>query len=601
MLDKARKDRQKAVEFAKPKKKDAAGIWDLVKESPPLELNSFYSYLLLCTHYPDTCVVGRAGREVVSFLSAYYPPKKLNTLFIWQIAVERQLQGSGVAYEMVKHLLYRQSTRPIKYIEATVTPSNEKSLAFFQKLAEKLDVSHSQKTFFTEKDFSRDDHEAETLITLGPIMTEKMQKLIVSPSGLKVFKKMESKVRSYSRSFPKVFDHAKGSLIYDEQNNRYIDFFAGAGTLNYGHNNPLLTNAMIDYLRRGGIVHGLDQATTCKREFMQKIHSTILEPRGMDYKIQFTGPTGTNAVETALKLARLAKGSSNIISFTNGFHGMTMGSLAVTGNDFYRDESHVNRDNVAFMPYDGYFGPKVDTSEYIRRFVEDKSSGVDDPAAVIVETVQGEGGINVASFDWLKKIHDLCREHEILMIVDDIQVGNGRTGSFFSFEKARIQPDIVTLSKSIGGGLPLSLVLIKPELDIWKPGEHTGTFRGNNLAFVAATKTLDYWQNDSFSKTIMQKSSIVRKRFNKIRDRHPQLDAQVRGRGMICGIDVKKPGFSEKVSKRAFEKGLVIELSGSESNVLKFLAPLTIEKDLLNEGLDILDECYDEIVKEDKP
>ncbi|MBD3262079.1 MAG: diaminobutyrate acetyltransferase, partial [Candidatus Altiarchaeales archaeon] len=415
------KDEYKSIAFGKPGKKDAAGVYELVKESPPLDLNSFYSYLLLCTHYRDTCVVGKAEGRVASFLSAYFPPKKSDTVFIWQIAVDKSLQEKGVASAMVKHLLKRRNLSMIKYVEATVTPENKNSSIFFKRLAEKLGGGFNEKTLFREKDFAGIEHEKEVLFTIGPIKTPKLRELERESSGLKLFKKKESKVRSYSRSFPKVFDHAKGALLYDEGNNRYIDFFAGAGTLNYGHNNPALTNAMINYLRRGGVVHGLDQATTCKREFIEKIYSTILEPRGLDYKLQFTGPTGTNAVETALKLARLVKDSSNIISFTNGFHGMTMGSLAVTGNDFYRDESHVNRDNVAFMPYDGYFGPKVDTTDYIRRFLEDSSSGVDDPAAMIVETVQGEGGVNVASLKWIKKLQRLCQEFEILLIVDDIQ------------------------------------------------------------------------------------------------------------------------------------------------------------------------------------
>ena len=310
---------------------------------------------------------------------------------------------------------------------------------------------------------------------------------------MRVIEAMESKVRGYVRSFPAVFTTAKGAKLTDEQGKEYIDFFAGAGTLNYGHNNDRIKGAMIEYLQNDGIMHGLDMATSAKTAFLETLSNTILGPRNLDYRIQFTGPTGTNAVESALKLARMIKGRSNIVSFTNAFHGLTAGSLAVTGNTFYRDEAHISRSNVAFMPFDGYFGPDVNTLDYFRKYLEDPSSGLDQPAAVILETIQAEGGVNVASDEWLQGLEQLCREYDMLLIIDDIQAGNGRSGDFFSFERAGINPDMVTLSKSIGGGLPLALLMIRPDLDQWKPGEHTGTFRGNNLAFVAATQLLGYW------------------------------------------------------------------------------------------------------------
>ncbi|MBU4547334.1 MAG: aminotransferase class III-fold pyridoxal phosphate-dependent enzyme, partial [Euryarchaeota archaeon] len=188
---------------------------------------------------------------------------------------------------------------------------------------------------------------------------------------MKTFKQHESQVRSYVRSFPAIFEKAKGSILCDEQGKEYIDFFAGAGTLNYGHNNPLVSKALVEYINNDGIIHGLDKATTAKKQFLDKFYDTILQPRHMEYKIQFTGPTGTNAVESALKLVRMVKGRSNIISFTNAFHGLTMGSMAVTANAFYRDEAFINRSNVSFMPFDGYFGKEVDTAQYLRTFLED--------------------------------------------------------------------------------------------------------------------------------------------------------------------------------------------------------------------------------------
>ena len=418
---------------------------------------------------------------------------------------------------------------------------------------------------------------------------------------MRIFEQIESQVRSYVRHFPTVFASAKWSTLCDEQGKEYIDFFAGAGTINYGHNNPVVSDALIDYIKGDGIVHGLDKATTAKKQFLEKLYYTILQPRHLEYKVQFCGPTGTNAVETALKIVRMVKGRSNVISFTNGFHGLTMGAMAITGNAFYRDEAFINRANVTFMPYDGYFGNGTDTALYLRKFLEDTSSGVDLPAAVILETVQAEGGVNVASFQWLKDVEQVCRDFDILLVVDDIQVGNGRTGTFFSFEEAGINPDIVILSKSIGGGLPLSLVLMKPELDQWKPGEHTGTFRGNNLAFVASTQLLSYWDNGDFPDAIRYREGILKERLGQITEKYAELGVEMRGRGLIYGLYFPQQGFSGHVTAEAFERGLVIERAGAKNDVIKFLPPLVIEEELLRQGLEIIDDsiaaCLDK--KED--
>ncbi len=415
---------------------------------------------------------------------------------------------------------------------------------------------------------------------------------------MRIFEQVESQVRGYVRSFPAIFDRAEGALLFDEHGNRYIDFFAGAGTLNYGHNHPLITEAMIEYLKGNSIIHGLDMATSAKRDFLQTFVNTILEPRNMEYKVQFTGPTGTNAVETAIKLARMVKQRSNILTFTNGYHGLTMGSLSVTGNSFYRDESYGVRANTDFMPFDGYLGEGVNTIDYIRKVLSDASSGIDLPAAVIVETIQGEGGINVASTEWLQELEKLCRDFDILLIIDDIQMGNGRTGSFFSFEESGIRPDMITLSKSLGGGLPMSILLMRPELDQWQPGEHTGTFRGNNLAFVAATQALKMWEDDSLTKQVLQYGEIVKAAMEDIVAEHPDLNLSVRGRGMAWGLDFGAPDLASKISAIAFEKGLIIETAGADSSILKFLAPLVIDPDLLNEGLEIIKESVREFTKQ---
>lgn len=419
---------------------------------------------------------------------------------------------------------------------------------------------------------------------------------------MRIFENFESEVRGYIRSFPTIFNSAKGAILKDEQGVEYIDFFAGAGTLNYGHNNDLITDALVKYLKEDGVVHGLDMATTAKKEFIETFQNTILKPRNLEFKMQFTGPTGTNAVETALKLARLVKGRSNIVAFTNGYHGLSQGSLAVTGNNEYRDESYISRSNATFMPYDGYFGD-WNTLEYFRKFLEDGSSGVDLPAAVILETIQGEGGINVASKEWLQELESICREFDILLIIDDIQVGNGRSGEFFSFEFAGINPDMVTLSKSIGGGLPMALLLFRPDLDQWKPGEHTGTFRGNNLAFVASKVSIEnYWQNDDLSNAVFYKEKILKEELEKIANKYKdEYEIVVRGRGLAYGFEVKNDkSIAGEISEYAFAEKLICETCGSEGQVVKFLPPLVIDEKLLREGLKRFETAVDKLFADKK-
>ncbi len=411
--------------------------------------------------------------------------------------------------------------------------------------------------------------------------------------NLKIFDRLESEVRGYIRSFPTLFAKSRGAMLMDTEGRNYIDFFSGAGTLNYGHNNPVLKQRLLEYIEADGVVHGLDMATVAKKELLETFERVILRPRNMDYKIQFPGPTGTNAVEAALKLARQVKNRTNVVSFTNGFHGVTGASLAATGNSKFRDAAGVPLANTTFMPYDGYLGNGVDTIEYLERVIADQSSGVDVPAAVIVETVQGEGGVNVASFRWLKALEQLCRRHDMLLIIDDIQVGCGRTGTFFSFEGAGISPDIITLSKSLSGyGLPMSLVLMKPELDIWSPGAHNGTFRGNNLAFVTAKEALvHYWTTPEFEGALRRKGTIMSAWLEHIARGYPQGRFSVRGRGMIQGLVAEDPEIAGKITARAFEDGLVVETSGSQDQVVKLLPPLTIEEQTLRRGLDILERA----------
>ncbi len=423
---------------------------------------------------------------------------------------------------------------------------------------------------------------------------------IQSFSEVELFTELESNVRSYCRSFPAVFSKAKGHSLWDTHGKEYLDFFSGAGALNYGHNHPRLKQALLKYIEEDNIAHSLDMYTEAKAQFLDQFSEIILTPRHMPYRVMFPGPTGTNSVESALKLARKITRRESIISFTNAFHGMTLGSLALGGNQFKRDGAGVPLPFTVHMPYDGYFGPGMDTIEYLERFLHDLGSGVSLPAAVIVETIQGEGGINVAHAQWLRSVEKICREYDILFMVDDVQVGCGRTGPFFSFEEAQISPDIVCLSKSISGyGLPMALTLIKPELDQWEPGEHNGTFRGNNLAFVTATQALrTFWQDDTLSHETRRKGGHVKQFLDPLSTQYAHALPEVRGRGLIWGLVAEsRDDLASRISSEAFRQGLIIETSGSESNVLKILPPLTITDEALEMGLNILQDAARRVIE----
>ena len=411
------------------------------------------------------------------------------------------------------------------------------------------------------------------------------------------FEQYESEVRGYCRNFPAVFSSAKGAWMTDADGRRYLDFFCGAGVLNYGHNPDRIKQALLGYLMRDGITHTLDMYSEAKERFIDQFNEVILKPRGLHYKFQFPGPTGTNAVEAALKLARKVTGREQVVGFTNAFHGMTLGALAVTGNGFKRAGAGVPLSHTASLPFDGFMGPESDTLDYFEMMLNDDGSGLDMPAAVIIETVQAEGGVNVASIAWLQRLREITARHGIVLIVDDIQVGCGRTGKFFSFEEAGIVPDIVTLSKSLSGyGLPLALVLIKPELDQWAPGEHNGTFRGHCPAFVTATAALSLWKDDQLERAVFAKQAIIEKRLAHI-GTIAGAEATVRGRGMIQGIEFADPALAAQVSAACFERGLIVETAGIDDQVLKLLPSLTIEESELKLGLDIIEDSVRALVK----
>jgi len=417
-----------------------------------------------------------------------------------------------------------------------------------------------------------------------------------------VFTLLESEVRSYCRSFPTVFARASGVDLWDEDGHAYLDLFAGAGTLSYGHNPEAVKADLLSYIGSDGITHALDMHTVAKGAFMETFDQIILRKRDLNYRLLFPGPTGTNAVEAALKLARKATGRTNVVAFTNGFHGMSLGALAATGSSFKRGGAGLPLSGIDRMPYDGFFGPDVDTIPIIERLLEEPSSGFDAPAAFLVETVQGEGGINTASAAWLRALADVAKRHGSLLIVDDIQAGCGRTGQFFSFEEAGLKPDIVCLSKALSGyGLPLAMVLLRPEVDVFSPGEHNGTFRGNNLAFVTARSTLvNYWQDEFLTQQITEMTTILENWLSRTAEKHDLPVSAVRGRGLMRGLALP-PGAAAAAAAGAFRRRVLIETSGGRGEVLKFLPPLVITPDALGEALKRVGEAVAEALPQALP
>ncbi len=402
-----------------------------------------------------------------------------------------------------------------------------------------------------------------------------------------IFEHLESNVRSYCRVFPAVFQRANGAVMIDTDGKSYLDFFGAAGSLNYGHNPPAAKRKLLEYIEQDGITHALDSYTSAKAAFLEAFQRVVLAPRKLDHKVQFCGPTGTNAVEAALKLARKVTGRTGVIAFSGAYHGMTLGSISVTSSRSVRASAGVPLANTTFVPFP--VGPTgaFDTLSYLERLMADPHSGVDVPAAIILESVQMDGGVYVAPVPFLTGLRTFCDRHGVVLIVDDIQVGCGRSGAFFSFERAGIAPDLVTLSKSISGyGLPMSLLLIRRDLDKWSPGEHTGTFRGHQLAFITAAAVLPFWEEPSFVARIQERGEQMRTLLQERLKREPGLE--LRGLGMVYGVDFANAGGPERASRvqaAAFQHGLVIESCGRRDSVIKLLPPLNIPAEQLAEGL----------------
>jgi diaminobutyrate-2-oxoglutarate transaminase len=401
-----------------------------------------------------------------------------------------------------------------------------------------------------------------------------------------------------------VFDTAINARQTDENGKEYIDFFAGAGVLNFGHNNQRMTKAVVDYIQSNGVTHSLDMHTTAKRQFMQHFTDTILKPRNMPHKMQIMGPTGTNAVEAAMKLARRVTGRQDIVAFSHGFHGMTLGALSATANQYFRNAAGVPLNHVKHFAFgcettcpDCSLGCGMKSIKQLRAIYADSSSGIAPPAAFLLETIQAEGGVKVASKEWLQALEKLAKEVGALMIIDDIQVGVGRTGSFFSFDDLGIDPDIICLAKGIGGmGTPMAMNLVKPELDEhWSPGEHTGTFRGQDISFVAGDQALTYFDDDELMKEVRENGHLMAEALAPLAERHSEVI--ITGKGMILGLDVGNGDRAKAIVNQCFDAGLMIASCGTGGRVVKLIPPLTTPLSDLQEGLDILVAVTDKVMQ----
>jgi len=401
---------------------------------------------------------------------------------------------------------------------------------------------------------------------------------------------LESEVRYYSRIFPAKIRSAMGAILRDVHGREWVDFFAGAGALNYGHNHPDMKARVIAYLESNGIVHSLDMDTEARSEFIQSFHDVVLAPRHLSYRLQFTGPTGTNCVEAALKLARKVTGRSTVAAFTGAFHGVSLASLAVTASaEKRRAISHALHD-VVRLPFEGFLGGGDAELRWIEAMLCAPGAGIDKPAAFIFECVQGEGGLNVATPAWAQRVCQIARSLGALIIVDEVQTGCGRTGDFFAFEALGIEPDMICLSKSLSGmGVPLAALLLRPELDVWAPGEHNGTFRGMNLAFVGGSTALELWRSPALPALVERNRVMLRDRLEAIAaDAGPGVCA-VRGRGMLLGLAFRDPSVAQAVRQHAFASGLLVENCGADDEVCKTAPPLNIAADSLERGLGILE------------
>ena len=426
----------------------------------------------------------------------------------------------------------------------------------------------------------------------------------------------ESSARSYPRKFPFALSKAKGSWVEDVEGNRYLDFLCGAGTLALGHNDDEVNKAMIDLISSGAPLHTLDLTTPVKDRFVETIFSILPEEMRGNVKIQFCSPSGTDATDAAIKLCKTATGRGSVIAFSGGYHGMGHGALSLTGNLNAKTKVQNLMPGVQFMPYPNSYrcpfglGGEAGTDAacaYFERMLKDPESGVTKPAAVIIEPIQGEGGVIPAPRKFLQTIRRVTKELDIPMIVDEIQCGVGRSGQMFAFEDSGIIPDVILMSKAIGGSQPMSVVIYNKNLDKWTAGAHAGTFRGNQLAMAAGTVVLKRVSDPEFLASVREKGVHIHEAMNALR-KEVSIIGDVRGRGLMMGIEFIDPDgpkdvmghpepsgmIAAEVQKRCFEHKLIMEKGGRNGSVMRCLCALNVSM----EDIDTMIGIFSSVVRE---
>jgi diaminobutyrate-2-oxoglutarate transaminase len=407
---------------------------------------------------------------------------------------------------------------------------------------------------------------------------------------------VESNARTYPRRLPLAIRKAQGIHVTDVDGRAYLDCLAGAGTLALGHNHPVVVEAIRHHLDEGCPLHTLDLTTPTKDQFVEELFASLPASFAARARVQFCGPTGSDAVEAALKLVKTATGRRSVLAFQGGYHGQTHGTLALMGNVGPKAPVPGLMPDVHFLPYPYTYRCPLGcrscdgrhTSDYVEYLLDDPEGGMAPPAGMVLEVVQGEGGSIPAPDDWLRNISRITRQREVPLIVDEVQTGWGRTGKLYAFEHAGIEPDVLVLSKAIGGGLPLAVVVYREELDVWKPGAHAGTFRGNQLAMAAGLATLRYIQENDLPAHAARMGQRLQARLREIQDAHPFV-GDVRGRGLMVGAEIVGPDSRDRwgrpphdgararrIQQECFRRGLILEVGGRHGSVLRFLPPLIV-------------------------
>ncbi|WP_137290999.1 diaminobutyrate--2-oxoglutarate transaminase [Natronorubrum halophilum] len=431
-------------------------------------------------------------------------------------------------------------------------------------------------------------------------------------------RRRESNARTYPRSLPLAIERADGAILEDVDGNEYVDCLAGAGTLALGHNHPAVVERMEELLERGRAVHTLDLTTPVKERFVDRLLESLPDEFADNARVQFCSPAGTDAVEAALKLVKTATGNRSMLAFQGGYHGMTHGALGLMGDTEPKEPIPGLMPDVHHLPYPhayrcpfGLGGEDCwrTSAEYVDRTLSNPDSGIVDPAGMIVEPVQGEGGAVPAPAEWLREMRRVTREHDIPLIVDEIQTGLGRTGELYAVEHADVVPDVMTLSKAVGGGLPLSVVVYDDSLDIWEPGAHAGTFRGNQLGMAAGTATIEYVLENDLEDHAAEMGDRLRGHLEETAATFEAV-GDVRGRGLLLGMElVDTDGepdslghapadgdLASAVQSAAFDRGLVVETGGRHGSVVRFLPPLSISASRIDEIGEIVHESVRAVV-----